>query len=294
MSDFKFIDFVTEGKLIRNNTMERMSFTDVSDLVLLYFLALQTMRYYPQSRKFVRNYATDVLKWNDWSSHRSSGNDMYNLLTIIDGDKKIVEKLKDPKSALIMRERTYFPTLTAKRLLRDMASGKLPSIGDAGDIMKIDSSLKNGITSYSILRRKVSNYIRMNNLERKDTVTRLENALKARGRNSDLVDYYVMFIMSYDLESNRVKDTEPTISISDPVEADVKDINMLRLLGVPTKDLPFAYKALSIVSRGQALPPRFSQAYQPIMQIIDDIVKAGPGYVNLLKQVHNKAKKAKR
>jgi len=294
MSDFKFIDFVTEGKLIRNNTMERMSFTDVSDLVLLYFLALQTMRYYPQSRKFVRNYATDVLKWNDWSSHRNSGNDMYNLLTIIDGDKKIVEKLKDPKSALIMRERTYFPTLTAKRLLRDMASGKLPSIGDAGDIMKIDSSLKNGITSYSILRRKVSNYIRMNNLERKDTVTRLENALKARGRNSDLVDYYVMFIMSYDLESNRVKDTEPTISISDPVEADVKDINMLRLLGVPTKDLPFAYKALSIVSRGQALPPRFSQAYQPIMQIIDDIVKAGPGYVNLLKQVHNKAKKAKR
>ena len=294
MSDFKFIDFVTEGKLIRNNTMERMSFTDVSDLVLLYFLALQTMRYYPQSRKFVRNYATDVLKWNDWSSHRNSGNDMYNLLTIIDGDKKIVEKLKDPKSALIMRERTYFPTLTAKRLLRDMASGKLPSIGDAGDIMKIDSSLKNGITSYSILRRKVSNYIRMNNLERKDTVTRLENALKARGRNSDLVDYYVMFIMSYDLESNRVKDTEPTISSSDPVEADVNDINMLRLLGVPTKDLPFAYKALSIVSRGQALPPRFSQAYQPIMQIIDDIVKAGPGYVNLLKQVHNKAKKAKR
>ena len=294
MSDFKFIDFVTEGKLIRNNTMERMSFTDVSDLVLLYFLALQTMRYYPQSRKFVRNYATDVLKWNDWSSHRNSGNDMYNLLTIIDGDKKIVEKLKDPKSALIMRERTYFPTLTAKRLLRDMASGKLPSIGDAGDIMKIDSSLKNGITSYSILRRKVSNYIRMNNLERKDTVTRLENALKARGRNSDLVDYYIMFIMNYDLESNRVKDTEPTISISDPVEADVKDINMLRLLGVPTKDLPFAYKALSIVSRGQALPPRFSQAYQPIMQIIDDIVKAGPGYVNLLKQVHNKAKKAKR
>ena len=252
------------------------------------------MRYYPQSRKFVTNYATDVLKWNDWSRHRYSGNDMYNLLTIVDGDKKIVEKLKDPKSALIMRERTYFPTLTAKRLLRDMASGKLPSIGDAGDIMKIDSSLKNGITSYSVLRRKVSNYIRMNNLERKDTVTRLENALKARGRNSDLVDYYVMFIMNYDLESNRVKDTEPTISIPDPVEADVKDINMLRLLGVPTKDLPFAYKALSIVSRGQALPPRFSQAYKPIMQIIDDIVKAGPGYVNLLKQVHNKAKKAKR
>lgn len=293
MSDYKFFDFVNEGKLIRNNNMERMTFTDVSDLVLLYFLALQTMRYYPQSRKFVQSYASEVLKWNDWTSHRNSGNDLYNLLSIIDGDKRILEKLKDPKSAMLMRERTHFPTLTAKRLLRDMANNKAPSLQDAGDIMKIDNALKNGITSYSVIRRKVSNYVRMNNLERKDTVTRLENALKARGRNSDLVDYFTMFVLSYDLESARTRDTEPMVSIPDPVEADVKDINMLRLLGVPTKDLPFAYKALSIVSRGQALPPRFAQAYRPIMQIIDDIVKAGPGYVNLLRQVHNKAKIAK-
>jgi hypothetical protein len=66
------------------------------------------------------------------------------------------------------------------------------------------------------------------------------------------------------------------------------------MLGVPSKDLPFAYKVLNMTSRGLGIPPRFAQAYAPIMRIIDDIIKAGPGYVNLLKQVHNRARTVKR
>jgi len=67
MSNFKFLDYVTEGKMIRNSDgVTRMSFTDASDLVLLYFLALQVMRYYPVSNRFVKTYATETLKWNNW------------------------------------------------------------------------------------------------------------------------------------------------------------------------------------------------------------------------------------
>ena len=80
----------------------------------------------------------------------------------------------------------------------------------------------------------------------------------------------------------------------DPIPADTKDIQMLRLLGVPNKDLPFAYKVLNMTSRGLGIPPRFAQAYAPVMRIVNDIIKAGPGYVNLLRQVHNRAKVAKR
>ena len=130
--------------------------------------------------------------------------------------------------------------------------------------------------------------------EKKEVVTQLEFALKARGRNADLIDYFILFVSDYDLESKTAKDTEPTVSVPDPIPANTKDIQMLRMLGVPNKDLPFAYKVLSITSRGLPIPSRFAQAYQPIMQIVDDIVKAGPGYVNLLKQVHNRAKRAKK
>jgi|SRR6056300_594806 hypothetical protein len=294
MTEYKFIDYVVEGKMIRNmNGINRMSYTDACDLVLLYLLAMQVMRHYRGPRNFVQKYSEEVLKWQNWEHFRSSGNDLYGLLNIVNGDERITDKLKNPTSALALRQRTHLPTLAVKRLLRDIAQGKSPSFENGSDIMKIDASLANGMQSYSALRRKVVDYKNLTSTDRKQTATKIEQALKARGRNSDLVDYYTMFMMQFDLEVP-VKDTEPFVSINDPVEPDTKDIAMLRLLGVPSKDLPFAYKAYSIVSKGQPLPPRFAQAYKPIMQIIDDIVKAGPGYVNLLKQVHNRAKTVKK
>jgi hypothetical protein len=291
MSEYKFFDYITEGKMIRNTDgVSRMTFTDASDLVLLYFLALHVMRHYP-SRRFVKSYSEQVLKWQTWDHFRSSANDLYGLLNIIDGDEKIVEKLSNPRAAKILRQRGTFPTLTAKRLLRSFANNA-PSSNDATDLIRIDNSLQN--SRYSGLRRRISNYAKLTPQERRKAVTELELALKARGRNSDIVDYYILFVKDYDLESSQVKDTEPMVSVPDVVAPDTKDIQMLRLLGVPNKDLPFAYKVLNMTTRGLGIPPRFAQAYAPIMRIIDDIVKAGPGYVNLLKQVHNRAKVAKR
>jgi hypothetical protein len=292
MSNFKFLDFVTEGKMIRSSDgVSRMSFTDACDLTLLYFLALSVMRHYPISRNYVRTYANEVLKWQNWEYFRSSANDLYGLLNIIDGDIKIVSKLKDPKNALLARTRSTLPTMAVKRLLRNMANGQRPTMDDGNVLYKIDLGLRN--SSYSNLRRKVASYTSLSTREKKEVVTQLEFALKARGRNADLIDYFILFVSDYDLESKTAKDTEPTVSVPDPIPANTKDIQMLRMLGVPNKDLPFAYKVLSITSRGLPIPSRFAQAYQPIMQIIDDIVKAGPGYVNLLKQVHNRAKRAK-
>ena len=291
MTEYKFFDYINEGKMIRNTDgVSRLSFTDASDLVLLYFLALHVMRHYP-SRRFVKSYSEQVLKWQNWDHFRSSANDLYGLLNIIDGDEKIVDKLSNPSSARLLRQRGNFPTLTAKRLLRSFANNA-PSNSDASDLIRIDNSLQN--SRYSGLRRRIANYARLTPSERKRAVTELELALKARGRNSDIVDYYILFVQDYDLESTQVKDTEPTVSVADPIPADTKDIQMLRLLGVPNKDLPFAYKVLNMTTRGLGIPPRFAQAYAPIMRIVNDIIKAGPGYVNLLKQVHNRAKTVKR
>ena len=287
----QFIDYITEGKMIRNSDgVSRMSFTDASDLVLLYFLALHVMRHYP-SRRFVKSYSDEVLKWQNWDYFRSSANDLYALLNIVNGDEKIVEKLSNPRAAMLLRNRTHFPTLTAKRLLRNFKSSA-PSLNDANDLLRIDNGLPT--SKYSSLRRRIANYTKLTPQERRKAVTELELALKARGRNSDIVDYYILFVQDYDLESTQVKDTEPTVSVADPIPADTKDIQMLRMLGVPNKDLPFAYKVLHMTTRGLGIPPRFAKAYEPIMRIVNDIIKAGPGYVNLLKQVHNRARTAKR
>ena len=288
---FQFIDYITEGKMIRNSDgVSRLSFTDAADLVLLYFLALHVMRHYP-SRRFVKTYSDEVLKWQNWDYFRSSANDLYGLLNIVNGDEGIVGKLSNPRAAMQLRKRTHLPTLAVKRLLRSF-SNNAPSLMDANDLVKIDNSLPN--SRYSNLRRRIANYAKLTPQDRRRAVTELEMALKARGRNSDIVDYYILFVQDYDLESTQVKDTEPTVSVADPIPADTKDIQMLRMLGVPNKDLPFAYKVLNMTTRGLGIPPRFAQAYAPVMRIINDIIKAGPGYVNLLKQVHNRARTAKR
>ena len=178
MSEFKFFDYITEGKMIRNSDgVSRMTFTDASDLVLLYFLALHVMRHYP-SRRYVTSYSEQVLKWQNWHNFRPSANDLHCLLNIVDGDERIVEKLKDPKAAMRLRKRSGFPTLTAKRLLRSFKDG-VPSIADAGDLLKIDSGLRN--SRYSGLRRRIANYSKLTPNERRKAVTELENALKARG-----------------------------------------------------------------------------------------------------------------
>jgi len=294
MSNFKFLDYIHEGKMIPNTDgVSRLSYTDASDLVLLYLLALHIMRHYNVSKKFTQSYAKEVLKWNDWEHFRSSGNDLYGLSHIVDGGSKIVLKVRNPNNAEALRQRSHLPTLAVKRFLRGIASGRRTTLDDASDLMKIQTAMPTGMQSYSILRRQIANYDRLSYNEKQQVASKLEVALKARGRMSDIVDYYSMFVQNMDLETP-VPDTEPQASIADPVEPDTKHIALLRMLGVPTSDLPFAYKAYSIVSQGRALPPRFSQAYKPIMKIIDDILSAGPGYVNLLKQVHNRARSSKR
>jgi hypothetical protein len=41
------------------------------------------------------------------------------------------------------------------------------------------------------------------------------------------------------------------------------------------------------------MSPAFVQAYLPAIEMIDDIVKAGPGYIQMLRALQNRAKKAR-
>lgn len=44
--------------------------------------------------------------------------------------------------------------------------------------------------------------------------------------------------------------------------------------------------------QGQTVPSSVAQGYAPAVDMIHDIVKAGPAYINLLKSLHQRAKKA--
>ena len=49
-------------------------------------------------------------------------------------------------------------------------------------------------------------------------------------------------------------------------------------------------KFLDAAKKGQSMSPAFVKAYLPAVELLDDIVKAGPGYIQMLRALQKRAK----
>ena len=49
---------------------------------------------------------------------------------------------------------------------------------------------------------------------------------------------------------------------------------------------------LQLAKQGKSVPGQFVQGYLPAVKMLDDIVQAGPAYINLLRSLHIRAKKS--
>ena len=52
-----------------------------------------------------------------------------------------------------------------------------------------------------------------------------------------------------------------------------------------------AKKAAELITQGQSVPSQFARAYDPIVEMIDDIISAGPAHIQTLKMLHKRAKR---
>ena len=89
-----------------------------------------------------------------------------------------------------------------------------------------------------------------------------------------------------------VKDNEPTVSTPD-LGAGQSALQFYRLL-VGTGNLMAAKRFLDLAQSGNSIPSTFLKGYMPIIKMVDDIVSAGPTYVQNLRVLHNRAKKARK
>jgi len=71
---------------------------------------------------------------------------------------------------------------------------------------------------------------------------------------------------------------------------EARDLALYRLL-TGSKDLMLIKKFLDLAQEGKSIPSSMVKAYQPVIELIDDIVTAGPGFVQLLKALRKRAKK---
>ncbi len=72
--------------------------------------------------------------------------------------------------------------------------------------------------------------------------------------------------------------------------ADARNIMYYRLI-IGASNLMRARLFLELAKQGKNIPAPYVQAMQPAIEMIDDIVTAGPGFVQILKVLHKRAQK---
>ena len=284
-----FIKELEEARLTRNaSNVKSLTYSDCCERAYLTLLILELLRNYPKSKRQAQLYATKTLEKDDYSQFRAFGTDLYNFLYFIMGDEDAFKRLRDPGSAKRLRQNTTLPHLSLNRYLRALKSNTTPSNVQAF-LMQLESALHISNTDYKLVRRNIGNFQRLSPKDKQDVATKLLFAARAKLRSSDIIDDLSALISSKDLETSRVKDTEPQISTPD-LSIDSADLAMYRLL-VGTDNLMRTKKFLELAKNGNGIPPQFVQGYMPIIQMIDDIVKSGVAPINLLKTIHQRAKK---
>lgn len=286
---FEFLNEITEARLTRQeSSLRTLTYTDCCERTYLILLTLEVMRHFAGSRGFVSAYARRTLYNDNFKIFRSSSTDLYNFIYFLMGDKNAIDKLKDPGAALRMREKTQFPIGVVKTYLSHLKSNTVPN-QSASMFISLESILGISNTDYKDVRRAAVNFNRLDTKNKQDAVTRLLFALRAKLRSSDIIDDFEKLAAFKDLETGRITDPEPTISTPD-IEVRGQDLALYRYL-VGTENLIKTKKFVELARNGQSIPSVIANGYLPIIKMIDDIVKGGPQYVQLLRTIHKKSKK---
>ena len=286
-----FISEIYEARMTRNSSDTKiLTYTDCTERLYLTVLILELLSKYKTYKHFARAYAKNTTTYSSYRNFRMNGTDLYNFIYFVTGDARAMNKLKDPKSAMAKRKATTFPTMALNRYLSKIASRSQST--DTQLFANLESALKIRNSDYKTVRRDILNYTSLTPTTRKKAVTRLLHAARAKLRNSDIIQHLQRLITDKNLETGLVKDNEPKISVPD-IGVEGRDLAMYRYL-TGTKSIVQLKRFIEFALAGKSIPATIVGAYIPAIKMIDDIVKAGPGTVAILKGLHQRALKTRR
>ena len=289
-----FIKELHEARLTRQGgALKTLTYTDCCERAYLTLLIMEVLRRYPNFAAYAHGYAKKTAGHDNYKHFRMSGTDLYNFIYFIVGDKEALDKLKDPGAATLMRSRTQFPLMAFNRYVSKLKLGGagLPQ-QDQQTFINIESALKITNSDYKAIRRNVFSFQSLSSNSKKQLITRLLLAARAKLRNSDIIQYLEELSAERDLEVYKINDPEPTVSIPDIAVTSQDMAGYLRLVG--SKNLMLTKKFLELAKDGKSVPANILQAYIPAIIILDNIAKAGAGYVQALRALENRAKNSRK
>ena len=282
---------IYEARMTRNSEDQRiLTYTDCVERTYLSLLILLLLAQFPTYRQYASQYAR-MTKRTNYKQFRMYSTDLHNFVYFVTGDDAAMDKLKDAKAAKIMRQRSNFPTLALNRFLSELSSGMAPTSA-LQLFMTIESGLNIRNTDYKTMRREILDYSNLTGREKRMTVTRLLHATRAKLRSSDIIENLEKLAADRNLETGAVPDNEPKISVPD-VNTQGKDLALYRYL-VGGKNIVQLKRFIDLALSGKSIPGSVVQAYLPAIKLIDDIVKAGPSFVSVLKALQSRAKSTKK
>jgi len=287
-----FIKDLYEARMTRNeNNVKVLTYTDCCERLYLSLMVLELLRQYPQHRSAATRYARKTTVYTGYDRFSMSSTDLYNFVYFVTGDKAAIDKLKDPDAAWTMRERTTLPTMAVNRYLQKLANGATPDQVSAL-FMKVESSLHISNSAYKAARRNLMGYAKLDHKARQDLVSVLLLACRAKLRNSDIIDDLEKLAADKHLETARVADNEPTVSVPD-ISMKGTDLALYRYV-VGANNLHMTKQFVEHVKHGKATNSAMNQAYLPAVKMLDDIITAGPAYIQQLRALHKRAKKGRK
>lgn len=282
-----FLQGLEEARMTRNDqNVKVLTYADCCERMYLSLLCLELLRNFPNATSVVRDYARKTIDIK-YERFRMSGTDLYNFIYFVTGDERALGKLKDPGAAMRSRRSTTLPLDGLKAYLRTISSG---SSGNPTQLfVRLENILNVINTDYKTIRRNVTNWTSLTNDKKRAVATRLLYAARAKLRSSDIIDDLEKFVSQRDLESMFVNDPEPTISMPD-VSAASRDYVFYRYLVGP-ENIMLVKGFLELMAQGKPIPGNMVRAMRPAVKALDDVVRAGPSYINMFRSIQNRAKK---
>jgi len=285
----EFLQDLQEARMTRDaNNRKSLTFTDCCERLYLTLLILEVLRLSPAYKNIVQKYTSKTTQYSNYNKFKVDATDLYNFIYYVTGDDQAIDKLKDPAAARRLRQYVHLPTMQLNGYLHKISTGSDTTSGSE-IVIKVESALKITNSDYKIIRRNILNFSKLNNVQRGQTITKLLYAARAKLRSSDIIEHLEKFAQQGDFENSNVVDTEPNISVPDIVVDDATINNYKYLVG--TSKLMMAKQFINFAKKGTAVSSTMVAAYLPVIKMVTEIVQAGPGYIQQLKVLHQRAKK---
>jgi|TARA_B110000977_G_scaffold119728_1_gene154279 hypothetical protein len=288
-ASFSFLKEIHESRMTKDNgSSQKLTYSDCGERLYLTLLALETMRQYPEHKATVKAYANKTRGFELYKFYRIMGTDLYNLIYFLVGDDSAQKKLKDPEAAIKLKKTTKIPLRDLNRYINAVAQGRTtPQTTQL--FIKLEQALKVTNTDYKAIRRGLNDWSKTTRSDKRTIATRLIFAVRAKLRSSDIIIDFEKWASIKNMEKATAVDPEPTISRPD-INTSTNNVVLYRYL-VGNDKIAMAKKFLELAKDGRGIPSPAVQAYLPVIEMIDDLVQAGPAYIAQLRALHKRAKK---